>query len=541
MGDLNDLSGLVRMMGPQRVRQAIKQKLEADPDEVVKEIGFEDDAPGQVAGSNGDHPPNDEAPDPDQQETPRPATLVEQYGPFAFRNKEGQISSISQAFWAGLFANENIVLHEPAEKQFYLYEEGSGLYIATTEAKIRSTIAERILQAAREWEIPALARFRTTRDLSGIISHLEGMTEQKDAFSQERTFIHVANGIIEFKDNEFKLLPFSPEKRSRNASPIKYEKGAECPRFTGELLKPLTSSDRDIIQKMFGQFIFGKNLIQRFLILDGEADAGKTQFALVIKEVVGQTNCAQMRTKQLEERFELARFLNRTLLLGVDVPANFLSTPAARVIKGLVGGDLMDAERKTSNDVFQFLGTLNCLITSNSRQRVRLEGDEAAWRRRMVIVRYSTPRKGKKIPDFYKVLMKEEASGILNWALDGYKKLKNDIELHGDIFLDKDHRNLVDSLMNESDSLRLFAISELQSTTGCDLTTDEITKAYLEYCRTQQWDMVPLSKIEKLLPDIMSDLFGVLKSHDIVRGNKKALRGYSRIQFRPPADPDPDL
>ena len=158
----------------------------------------------------------------------------------------------------------------------------------------------------------------------------------------------------------------------------------------------------------------------------------------------------------------------------------------------------------------------------------------------MLIVRYATPRAGKKIPDFYKILMKEEGSGILSWALEEYKKLKSDIDLYGDILLDDAHREIVDSLMSESDSLRLFAISELQSTPGHDLSTDEIVKAYLEYCRTKQWDMVPLSKIEKMLPDIMSDLFGVLKSHDIERADKK-VRGYSRMKFRPPNDPDPDL
>lgn len=542
-----DFSSVVRQMGPQKVVEAIMEEVaQANP-----VLDFPDDAIDQVessdqkASNNGNHLKEDKPPDPKPKKNAscNPAPLIERYGPFAFRGKEGQIIGISQAFWAGLFADENVVLHEPSEGQFYIYEEKSGLYVATTEAKIRSTIADRIWKAAMEWGNPELAKFRTTRDLTGIVAQLEGMAEQKDAFSQEREFIHVANGIVVFEENEFKLMPFSSKKRSRNASPIKYDMEAQCPRFTGELLKPLSPSDQELVQKFVGQFIFGKNLTQRFLILDGEADAGKSQLALVIKELVGQTNCAQLRTKQLEERFELARFLNRTLLLGVDVPANFLSTSAARVIKGLVGGDLMDAERKTSNSVFQFLGTLNCLITSNSRQRVRLEGDEAAWRRRMVIVRYINSRIGKKIPDFYRILMKQESSGILNWALDGFKKLRQDIELHGDIFLDREHRNLVDSLMNESDSLRLFAISELESTPDCDLTTDEITKAYLEYCRTQQWDMVPLSKIEKLLPDIMSDLFSVLKSHDIVRGNKKSLRGYSRIRFRPQSDldPDPDL
>src|SRR5260370_36911362 len=74
----------------------------------------------------------------------QPAPLVERYGPFAFKNRYNQLSSISQAFWAGLFADEHIVLHEPAEKQFYVYDNASGLYMPVTEASIKTAVADRI-------------------------------------------------------------------------------------------------------------------------------------------------------------------------------------------------------------------------------------------------------------------------------------------------------------------------------------------------------------------------------------------------------------
>jgi len=37
-------------------------------------------------------------------------------------------------------------------------------------------------------------------------------------------------------------------------------------------------------------------------------------------------NVTQLRTKHLAERFELFRYLKKTLLVGVDVEADFLST-----------------------------------------------------------------------------------------------------------------------------------------------------------------------------------------------------------------------
>ena len=67
-------------------------------------------------------------------------------------------------------------------------------------------------------------------------------------------------------------------------------------------------------------------------------------------------NVTQLRTKHLAERFELFRYLKRTLLVGVDVEADFLSTKGAAVLKGLVGGDWFDAEQKGGTGSFQLQG-----------------------------------------------------------------------------------------------------------------------------------------------------------------------------------------
>ena len=155
--------------------------------------------------------------------------------------------------------------------------------------------------------------------------------------------------------------------------------------------------------------------------------AGKTQLANVIQAVVGRENVTQLRTKWLAERFETYRFLKKTLLIGVDVEADFLSTKGATVLKGLVGGDWFDAEQKLGTGSFPMQGNFCVIVTSNTRLHVRLCGDVDAWRRRILIVRYEA-RLQKKSSLILAHLSREEGPGILNWCIAGLDMVLRDID-----------------------------------------------------------------------------------------------------------------
>ena len=51
----------------------------------------------------------------------------------------------------------------------------------------------------------------------------------------------------------------------------------------------------------------------------GAAGRGKSTISLIIQGLVGGVNVTQLRTSHLDERFELYRYLKKTLLVGVDV------------------------------------------------------------------------------------------------------------------------------------------------------------------------------------------------------------------------------
>jgi P4 family phage/plasmid primase-like protien len=432
-----------------------------------------------------------------------------------------------------LHATENVLLHEPDEKTFYRYNADTGIYEVESSDAIRSKISARMLEASRQANAFDLQKKRTATTLNNVIAHLRGTVEQRGAFAERRKVIHLANGVMVFTGCDAELRPFSPEYRSRNRSPIAFDENATCDRFLNELvLSAVHSDDVELLQKFAGMMLLGDNRAQRLLILDGEGGRGKTQFANVMQGLVGMANVTQLRTKHLAERFELYRFLKKTLLVGVDVEADFLSTKGAAVLKGLVGGDWHDAEQKGGTGCFQIQGNFNVLITSNARLRVRLQGDLSAWKRRLTIVRYEAPPPTRKIPDFGSYLIKTEGSGILNWALVGAQKLLSEIpDGGGDMVLTRRQHEIVDSLLAESDSLRHFLQDCLVVDENRDVTVTELVEAYAAYCPERKWQALPITEVQSNLETLMLEMFGVTKRHDIKR-NDKSQRGFNGVTFR---------
>lgn len=201
-------------------------------------------------------------------------------------------------------------------------------------------------------------------------------------------------------------------------------------------------------------------------------------------------------------------------------------------MKALVGGDPLTGEGKGLNGDFQMLGTFNIVMTCNSRLRIRLEDDDGAWRRRLLIVRYERPPATKRIPDFDKVLLREEGPGILRWAIEGFVKLKADLAEKGDFRLTPGQQGRIDSLLQESDSLRLFVKTRVERSDGSSITTSDLVQAYAVFCADQGWNPMPTTVVERKAPDLMLDTWQVPKSNSLGgEGNRSSGRGWRNVRL----------
>ncbi len=458
--------------------------------------------------------------------------LARQYGQPFYINKEGHVTGINERYWAGLYARENRVLYDPDEKSFYIYHDANGLWRPVTSDSIRESISARILEASRETRESSLEIQIKHAKLKAIAAALMGIVEKRGAFNTKQRLIHLANGVIRFSENgDVQLGGFAPADFSRNQSPFAFDPEAECPRFLNELIYPAVSEDdADLIQRWAGLALFGYNLPQRFLILDGTPNGGKGTLVRIIQALVGVENTYQLRTQFLDDRFEEFRYRGKTLLIGPDVPGDFLMRKGAARLKVLVGGDPLSPEAKGSNGDFQMFGTFNIVMTCNSRLRIQLEEDARAWRRRLLVVRYEKPPAVKRLLELHATLLREEGSGILRWALSGFVRLQAEFAERGDFALSDAQWSRIDSLLAESDSLRLFVRQRIKRHESGALTVSEFQQAYAGFCAEKCWTAQPLTFVERGSEDIMLEVWQVAKSHSIERDGK-ANRGWKKVRL----------
>lgn len=471
--------------------------------------------------------------------------IIEEFGPPGYENAQGQLTKLNEAFWAAYFAaGREQIIFEANEREFYDYLPSSGLFVPKSADSIRTELAAKMYEASKTFDgYKALERLRTNGNLVAVVSHLRGQIEERNFFNQPFHYVHLGNCTLKFElDGSYSVQDFSPEHRSRNQSPICYDASARCPEFCEKILGHLNKDDQTLIQKYSGQCLLGRNLTQRFIILDGIGGASKSALVGVLNGIVGSQNVYGLRTSLLNERFEIGRMIGRTLLIGPDVKGNFLSESGAHWIKALVGGDPLVAETKNSNQKFTIYGLFNLLITSNVRLRIYLDGDESAWERRLIIVRYDKVYNGQRIFEIEKYLLEKEAPGILNWCIDGLSMLYRDYSKSGDITLTANQQKRVSDLLAESDSLRLFVRNEIVrddtkmgNGSSYSLTAKEIIDEYIEDCaKVKNWTPISGAAAEKRLPVLMLQHFGVGKSHDIPRPpSKSTQRGFWNVRFRP--------
>ena len=257
------------------------------------------------------------------------SALIKKYGAPHFPTKRNPVGTLNEVFWSAFFATLNEILYENREGEFYGY--GGKIYDPTSEHLLREQLTNDILRASQEWPgYLALSQLCNARHLGGVLTHLKGMTQMEGVFSRPREYIHVANGVIELNGASPKLVGFDPKFYSRNLIPIDYKPGAKCPKFIEQLLKPLPADDVLVLQKLFGMFVSGINFLQKILILQGAPGSGKSQLAAVARLLIGPVNCTELRTAHLGDRFELARYMSKILLIGADVAGDFLNQPGAQ-------------------------------------------------------------------------------------------------------------------------------------------------------------------------------------------------------------------
>lgn len=432
---------------------------------------------------------------------------------------------------------------QSVENRFYRYSPADGIYLPFRDDEFSAWLSALLLQCARDCrdsaDVSALEfNFRKPSAMAGAVSRAKTLlAEPDDYFRRDMSeLIPVANGMLRLSDRE--LLPFAPGYRRRNKLAVRYDASAYCPLFLDTLLRPaLDAHDIFLLQRWCGLALIGENLSQRMLLITGTAGGGKGTLIRVLTGIIGERNVGSLRTEFLRDRFELSGLLGKSLLYGADVADDFLNTSSASALKSLTGGDPMTVEFKGGNDRVSIVCKFNCVVTSNSRLTVHLEGDTDAWRRRLIILSYSKPRPASVIHNLSERIHTEEGPGVLNWMLDGLDALRAS---KWQFDLNDCQQRRVDDLLLESDSHRVFVSDRLIRDTAAEgMTVADAHVSYVEFCNDRGWAAMSVNHFSKAMPEAIAQAFGLAARHDVKGADGKPKRGWKYLRTIRPGENHP--
>lgn len=414
---------------------------------------------------------------------------------------------------------------------WWLYNPDTGAWESITPEKVEKLLEGQLLQCEPENSHALILKKWSSSTRQGAARALRGELWEAQPFPTKKRCLHLADTMLHLTADGATPHPFGPEYRSRNPSPFPWRPEATCPRFLDELMSCLAPEDQSLLQRWAGSVLLTGNLAQRVLLIYGLGGGGKSTFVVIVQGLVGACNCAELRTQHLEDRFEMSRVASYTLLTSDDAPGNFLEQEGSRAIKKLTGGSPITGEVKGSNELLQFTGDKAVLITSNERLRVRLEGDTAAWERRLLIVEWpKRPAGQRRIDNFAQRLLEEEGPGIMAWAVEGARHYLREMETGGDFVLTETQRRRVTRLLCESESMIHWADECLDGREEASTATDALQQSYRAYCRRHDWEPLKREKFTKRLPDLLADL-GATPTNHHMQGDTR-VRGYLGVSLK---------
>jgi putative DNA primase/helicase len=362
----------------------------------------------------------------------------------------------------------------------------------------------------------------TAHKIREVTEHIRQTTYRRpEEFEVPPNLINVKNGIYDIETDQ--LLPHNPKYPFLQQIPVEYKEGMDCPRIKEFLEQVAHKEDIPIIQEFVGYCLYRKHCFHRAMLLVGNGRNGKSTLLSLIRKFLGEQNVATPSLQALcNNRFAPAELYGKLACIHADLP--FSRLVSTGMFKMLTGEDMIYAEKKRK-DPFYFYNYAKLLFSTNRPPLVD-DTTEAFWSRWIVIEFPNTfpendPRTDPRILD--KLTTPEELSGMLNWALEGLKRLLK----QGHFSISKTSTEMQEKWASYSDSLRYFVLKAVKPEPSAWIEKGAFYEAYCKFC--EDHDIAPQEKamVGRRLPTLVP----VTEIYKLGR-----IRAWKGITLLPPYD-----
>ncbi|WP_224377642.1 DNA primase family protein [Clostridium perfringens] len=347
-------------------------------------------------------------------------------------------------------------------ESFLIYE--NGVYNISGEKEAGRIIMDYMLP-----NYCIMASIRDCREQWDIL-----VSKDFDDFNRNPYLVNVRNGLLDIRDMSFK--EHTPSYLSTVQLNVEYNPQVDCPQFKKFLNEVLDCKLIPLVQEIVGYLLTTNTASQKAFVFWGPARTGKSTLLWVVEYLLlGKKNVSNIPWQEIGDKFKTAELLGKLANVFSDLPSKSIDDTG--IFKVVTGEDYLMAEKKNKNP-FKFKPFARLVFSCNELPRNYVDRTEGFYRR-LIIVPFSRQIEKNKIDKALKYKFQREKEGILNWALEGLKRLyENNFEFSENELTDgvkkeyKRENNNVISFVEECCELDgLFSCSRI-----------EIYEAYKEFC-----------------------------------------------------------
>lgn len=347
-------------------------------------------------------------------------------------------------------------------ESFLIYE--NGVYNISGEKEAGRIIMDYMLP-----NYCIMASIRDCRDQWDIL-----VSKDFDDFNKNPYLVNVRNGLLDIRDMSFK--EHTPSYLSTVQLNVEYNPQVDCPQFKKFLNEVLDCKLIPLVQEIVGYLLTTNTASQKAFVFWGPARTGKSTLLWVVEYLLlGKKNVSNIPWQEIGDKFKTAELLGKLANVFSDLPSKSIDDTG--IFKVVTGEDYLMAEKKNKNP-FKFKPFARLVFSCNELPRNYVDRTEGFYRR-LIIVPFNRQIEKSKIDKALKYKFQREKEGILNWALEGLKRLyENNFEFSENELTDgvkkeyKRENNNVISFVEEC--------CEIDSLFSCSRI--EIYEAYKEFC-----------------------------------------------------------
>lgn len=347
-------------------------------------------------------------------------------------------------------------------ESFLIYE--NGVYNISGEKEAGRIIMDYMLP-----NYCTMASIRDCRDQWDILVSMDF-----DVFNRNPYLVNVRNGLLDIRDMSFK--EHTPSYLSTVQLNVEYNHQAHCPQFEKFLNEVLDCRLIPLVQEILGYLLTTNTSAQKSFVLLGPARTGKSTLLWVVEYLLlGKKNVSNIPWQEIGDKFKTAELLGKLANVFSDLPSKSIDDTG--IFKVVTGEDYLMAEKKNKNP-FKFRPFARLVFSCNELPKNYVDRTEGFYRR-LIIVPFNRQIDKNKIDKALKYKFQREKEGILNWALEGLKRLyENNFEFSENELTDevkkeyKRENNNVISFVEEC--------CEIDSLFSCSRI--ELYESYKEFC-----------------------------------------------------------